>query len=121
MANRIKTNDMVKIISGDHKGEIARVIKMLPGKSQALLDGIGQRTRHIAKSMTNPMGGKRDIQVPIHLSKLALVIDEKSKKTSRIGYKVAEKGIKNRVARQGNDKVIADSVSSKSAVKKGDK
>jgi large subunit ribosomal protein L24 len=41
--------------------------------------------------------------VPIH--KVALVIDEKTNKTSRVGYKTAE-GAKSRVAKQANNKEI---------------
>ncbi len=105
MARRIIKGDMVKIISGDDKGKIAQVTKVLADKNQVLLDGIGMRTRHVAKSLYNPMGGKRDVQVPVDLSKVALVIDEKAGKTSRVGYKMAD-GKKIRVARQAKDAEI---------------
>lgn len=112
MANRIKVNDLVKIISGDNKGKVARVTKVMADKNQVMLEGIGNRVRHMAKSYFNPMGGKRDIQTGINISKVALVVDEKSNKTSRVGYKT-EDGKKVRVAKQHNDKKIVDGVASK--------
>ena len=53
----------------------------------------------------NPRGGKKDIHKPVNLSKLALVVDEKSGKTSRVGY-VVNDGAKTRVARQLKNKEI---------------
>lgn len=105
MARRIIKGDLVKIISGNNKGKTARVTQVIPSKNQVLLEGIGNRVRHVAKSHFNPMGGKHDIQVPIDLSKVALVIDEKTGKTSRVGFKIVD-GKKVRIARQASNKVI---------------
>lgn len=106
MANRILQGDLVKIIAGDDKGKIAKVVKINAKKGLVILEGVGNRTRHLKKSMYNPMGGKREIQVGISLSNVALVVDEKAGKTSRIGYKLDGEN-KTRVARQNNNKVIA--------------
>ncbi len=107
MAKRILKGDLVKIIAGDDKGKIAKVISTNAKKNTVILEGIGNRTRHMRKSMYNPMGGKREIQVGIDMSKVALVVDEKAAKTSRVGYKIDSEGNKTRVARQNNNKVIA--------------
>lgn len=114
MAQRILQGDLVKIIAGDDKGKTAKVIKVNAKKNQVALEGIGKRTRHMRKSMYNPMGGKRDIQVGIDISKVALVVDEKAGKTSRIGYKTDE-GNKTRVARQNSNKAIATAKAKKGA------
>lgn len=105
MANRIKKGDSVKIISGADKGTTGKVLAVLPKKDVALIEGVGNKVRHIRPNQLNPQGGKRDIQVPVELSKVALVVDEKSSKTSRIGYKVTESG-KVRVAKQAKNKEI---------------
>ncbi len=105
MANRIKKGDSVKIISGADKGTTGKVLAVLPKKGVALIEGVGNKVRHIRPNQLNPQGGKRDIQVPVELSKVALVVDEKSSKTSRIGYKVTASG-KVRVAKQAKNKEI---------------
>lgn len=110
MASRIKTGDLIKIISGANKGKIAKATQVLPAKNQVLLEGIGERTRHQKRSLYNPNGGKKKIQVPVALSKVALVHDEKAAKTSRVGFKIDSEGQKQRIARQANDKLITDQI-----------
>ncbi len=71
-----------------------------------MIEGIGQKHRHLKPSAINPRGGHRDIHVPTPLHKVALVIDEKSGKTSRVGYIKNGDGKVTRVARQANSKEI---------------
>lgn len=103
---RIRTGDTVKIMTGSNKGTTGKVVKVLPDKHAALVEGVGTRTRKIKPSQLNPTGGSKDIHTPINLSKLALVHDDKTGATSRIGYNVTAKGEKTRVARQAKNKEI---------------
>lgn len=103
---RIKKGDTVKIISGAQKGTTAKVMAVLNDKQAVLLEGIGQRHRHFKGNALNPRGGSRDIHVPVPLGKVALVIDDKSGKTSRVGYVKNADGGTTRVARQANSKEI---------------
>lgn len=103
---RIRKGDTVKIISGSDKGTTAKVLAVLTSKDAVLLEGIGQKHRHIKPNQLNPRGGSKDIHVPTPLSKVALVIDEKSGKTSRVGYVKNADGGTTRVARQANSKEI---------------
>lgn len=106
MASRIKKGDKVKIIAGHLKGSTATVESVLPKKNAALLEGVGTRTRQVKPSQLNPMGGSKNIHTPVALSKLALVTDEKTSKTSRVGYSKNADGVKVRVARQAKNKEI---------------
>lgn len=103
MANRIKKDDLVKIISGSDKGTTGKVLSVTA--KGALVEGVGLGHRHVKPNQLNPRGGKKDIHVPVSLHKLALVTDEKTSKTSRVGYKVSD-GVKARVARQQKNKEI---------------
>ena len=105
MTQRIHKDDIVKIIAGANKGTTGKVLAVLPQQNAALVGGVGVKTRHIRPNQLNPRGGKKDIQVPVDLSKLALVVDEKSAQTSRVGYSTKD-GVKVRVARQLNNKEI---------------
>lgn len=105
MAQRIRKDDLVKVIAGKNKGITGKVLSVLPAKNMALVEGVGLGHRHVKPSQINPRGGKKDIHVGISLHKLALVVDEKTSKTSRVGYKVAD-GVKARVARQQKNKEI---------------
>lgn len=106
MAQRIQKGDKVKIMSGDHKGTTATVQAVLAKKNAALLEGIGVKKRQVKPTRINPMGGTREIHTPVPLSKLALVTDAKTGKTSRVGYSKNADGAKVRLARQANNKEI---------------
>jgi large subunit ribosomal protein L24 len=106
MARRIQKNDIVKIIAGTHKGTTGKVLAVLPKKNAALVEGIGTMHRHVKPSQLNPRGGSKDIHVATPLHKLALVVDEKTSKTSRVGYTKNADGAKVRVARQSKNKEI---------------
>lgn len=103
---RIKKGDTVKLISGAQKGTTAKVLAVLTAKNAVLLEGIGQSSRKIKPTQLNPYGGQRDIHAPVPLHKVALVVDEKSAKTSRVGYTKNADGKKVRLARQVNNKEI---------------
>lgn len=105
MAQRIRKDDLVKVIAGKNKGTTGKVLSVLPAKNMALVEGVGLGHRHVKPSQINPRGGKKDIHVGISLHKLALVVDEKTSKTGRVGYKVTD-GVKARVARQQKNKEI---------------
>ncbi len=106
MARRIQTGDTVKVISGSNKGTTAKVLAVLPKKNAALIENVGLKHRKVKPSQLNPTGGHKDIHVPTPLHKLALVIDEKSAKTSRVGYVKNVDGAKVRLARQAKNKEI---------------
>ena len=103
MATRIRKDDIVKIISGDNKGTTGKVLAVTA--NGVLVEGVGLKTRHVRPSQLNPRGGKKDIHVAVPAHKVALVADEKTAKTSRVGYKVTD-GVKTRVARQLKNKEI---------------
>lgn len=103
MAQRIKKDDIVKIISGSNKGTTGKVLSV--SANGVLVEGVGLKTRNVKPSQLNPRGGKKDIHVALPMHKVALVVDEKAATTSRIGYKVTA-GVKTRVARQLKNKEI---------------
>lgn len=70
MAKCLKVGDRVKVIAGDHKGEVASIVKVDKANHKAMLKDINVRTRHIKASRHNPRGGKKDIHVGIDFSNL---------------------------------------------------
>jgi large subunit ribosomal protein L24 len=106
MARRIHKDDIVKIISGSNKGTTGKVLAVLNKDNAALVEGVGTKHRHVKPNQLNPRGGSKDIHVPTPLHKLALVVDEKAGKTSRVGYVKNADGAKIRLARQAKNKEI---------------
>lgn len=105
MGVRIKVGDTVKIISGSNKGATGKVTKVAPSENKVFIEGIGNRTRHMRRSAYR-QAGKKDIQVGIDASNVALVIDTKAGTTSRVGYGKDKDGKTVRIARQANNREI---------------
>jgi large subunit ribosomal protein L24 len=103
---RIHKDDTVKVMTGKNKGTTGKVLAVDTKKATVLIEGVGVGHRHVRPSQVNPRGGKKDIHVPMDISKVALVVDEKTGKTSRVGLVKNTEGSKTRVARQVNNKEI---------------
>lgn len=103
---RILKGDKVKIISGANKGTTGTVLQVLTKQQAVLIEGVGELHRHIKPSQLNPRGGHKDIHVPVSLHKVALIVDEKSGKTSRVGRLKTVDNKTVRIAKQNNDKEI---------------
>jgi len=103
---RIRKDDIVKIITGSKKGTTGKVLKVNTKNNTVLIEGVGVGHRHVKPSQLNPTGGKKDIHVPMDISKVALVVDTKTGKTSRVGMIKNADGGKTRVARSLKNKEI---------------
>ncbi len=102
MARHIKKGDLVQVISGDQKGVTGRVIRVIPGKNQALVEGINLAYKHVRPSQKNPQGGRIRIERPIHLSNL-LPVHPKTNKGTRVHFATDSKGVKKRLALDGTE------------------
>lgn len=105
MGTRIKTGDMVKIITGKEKGKTGKVVKIDLKEDLVFIDGIGKRTRHMRPTQ-HQKGGKKEIHGGLQASNVKLLIDEKTGATSRVGYVKNADGKTVRVARQANNREI---------------
>jgi large subunit ribosomal protein L24 len=103
---RIKKDDLVKIIAGAKKGTTGKVLSVDAKNNTVLIEGVGVGHRHVKPSQLNPTGGKKDIHVPMDISKVALIVDEKTGKTSRVGLVKNADGNKTRVAKSMKNKEI---------------
>ncbi len=103
---KIKTGDLVKVISGGEKGKTAKVLSVISKQNKVVLEGIGLRKRFIKPSVANPQGGTKEIHVGLDISKVALINPDNPNKTTRVGFEVKKDGTKVRVARQAGNKEI---------------
>ena len=94
---KIKKGDEVVVISGKYKGVKGAVLEARPTEFRVVVAGVNRHKWHV-KPTQNEAGHIVDREAPIHVSNVALV-DPKTKKPTRVGYKV-EKGKKVRVAKK---------------------
>ncbi|MDR1207467.1 MAG: 50S ribosomal protein L24 [Rickettsiales bacterium] len=99
---KIKKGDEVVVISGKYKGVKGKVLEARPVESRVVVAGVNRTKRHIKPTQDKP-GHILDIEGAIHVSNVAIV-DPKSKKATRIGYKV-EGGKKTRIAKKSGTEV----------------
>jgi large subunit ribosomal protein L24 len=102
MAAKIKKGDRVQVLTGRDKGKRGEVIAVMPTESRALVQGVHMVKRHQKPQGMSQPGGILEKEAPIHLSNLAL-IDPKSDKPTRVGFKLLGDGKKVRVARPSGE------------------
>ena len=69
----VKKNDIVKVISGNHRNSTGKVLQVFPDKGQVLVEGIRIIKKHARKSQDQPEGGIIEREGPIHISNVKLV------------------------------------------------
>ena len=101
--NRIKKGDNVIVIAGNSKGKTGKVLTVIPEKDRVIVEGVAMVSKHTKPNAKNPQGGIVKQEASIHVSNVALV-DPKSGKATRIGYK-GEDGKKVRVAKKSGEEI----------------
>lgn len=102
MKVKIKKNDEVIVISGKYKGVSGKVLTAMPSECRVIVAGVNRVKKHIKPTQDKP-GHIEDVERSIHVSNVAL-IDPKTKKPTRVGYKVAD-GKKVRVAKKSGTEI----------------
>jgi large subunit ribosomal protein L24 len=104
MAAKIRKGDRVQVLAGRDKGKRGEVLRVMPTEDRALVQGVHVVKRHQKPRGMNAPGGIQEKEAPIHLSNLAL-IDPKSDKPTRVGFRLLEDGKKVRVSK-GSGEVL---------------
>ena len=97
MSLRIKKNDLVIVLSGEHKGDKGRVMEVLPSIGKVLVEGVNKVKRHTRPTVKNREGGIIEKEAPLPISKVAIV-DTKTDKATRFKASTNADGKKIRVA-----------------------
>ncbi|MDR3424196.1 MAG: 50S ribosomal protein L24 [Alphaproteobacteria bacterium] len=100
---KIKTKDKVIVLTGKDKGKTGEITHVSPKDNRVVVSGVNMVARHTKPSQANPQGGIIRKEAPIHASNVAL-IDPKTSKATRVGYKDV-KGEKTRIARRSGEEV----------------
>jgi len=74
MASRIRVNDMVKVISGDSKGKVGKVLEVLKN-DKAVVEGVNIKTKHTKPMKEGESGSIVKKEAPIHMSNIRISDD----------------------------------------------
>ena len=98
---KLKKGDLVRVISGESKGQEGKILSIDTKKHRALVEGVNMVSRHTKPNAKNTQGGIVKQEGSIHVSNLMYVengktvrlgrsTDEKSGKTVRISKATKE-------------------------------
>ena len=99
---KIKRDDNVLVIAGEHKGSTGRVIKVINDQNKVIVEGVNVIKKHSKPSAQNPQGGIVEKEAPIHVSNISLTTPDGQ--ATRVGYRL-EDGNKVRFAKKNNEVV----------------
>ena len=100
---KIKKGDTVIVLTGKSKGKTGQVLKAMPKDDKVIVAGCNTVKKHQKPTQEGP-GGIFEKEMPIHVSNVAL-IDPKSSKPTRVGYKIEKDGTKKRIAKRSGAEV----------------
>jgi large subunit ribosomal protein L24 len=86
---KIKKGDLVKVMSGEAKGDTGKVLSVNRVSNRALVEGVNKVKKHSKPNAKHPNGGIVEMEASIHVSNLMLV--DGAGKASRTGRKLDEK------------------------------
>jgi len=91
----VKKGDTVIVLSGESKGKTGKVIRVFPGRSMVLVEGINMVKRHMKSTKDGTKGQIVDKHHPIHASKVSLsggsgTSGSKNSKEKKIAQKTAK-------------------------------
>ncbi len=72
MKMKLKRNDDVIVLNGDHKGKSGKILRVLRDKSKVVVEGVALAKKHIKKSQQHPEGAIIEMEQPIHYSNVML-------------------------------------------------
>ncbi len=82
---KLKSGDLVKVITGANKGSEGKIVKVLTKKYRAIVEGVNMVSKNVKPSAQNPQGGQNKFEAPIHISNLMLL--EKGNVT-KVGFRM---------------------------------
>lgn len=96
----VKKEDKVLVLTGKDRGKTGRVLRVLPGKGRALVEGVAFVKRHTrANPAKNIKGGIVERESSVHVSNLKVICSECGEPT-RVAHLVLEDGRKVRACKK---------------------
>jgi large subunit ribosomal protein L24 len=86
MAAKIKKGDRVVLLAGKDKGQQGRVVKVMPKDERVVVEGLNIAKRHTKPTQSDPQGGIKNKEMPVHVSNVAIV--DSAGKPTRVGFRM---------------------------------
>jgi len=97
---KLKKGDLVRVISGESKGQEGKVLEINTKKQRVLVEGVNMISKHTKPNAKSPQGGIVKQEGSVHISNLMFV---ENGKTVRIGRKVEASGKIVRISKKSKE------------------
>ncbi|MDX2198323.1 MAG: 50S ribosomal protein L24 [Phycisphaerae bacterium] len=86
MAARIRKDDLVQVISGEHRGARGKVLRLVKDGDRVIIEGVNMVYKHLRPSRQAPQGGRVQREASIHISNV-LPVDPATGKPTRVRFR----------------------------------
>ncbi|MDP2691846.1 MAG: 50S ribosomal protein L24 [Candidatus Gracilibacteria bacterium] len=98
---KLKVGDSIIVIAGKNKGKTGKITATNEEKNTVIVEKVNMKVKHHKKTMAAP-GQKIESEAPLHASNV-MIIDPKTNKRSRIGYRILKTGKKERFSKASGE------------------
>ncbi len=105
---KLHVGDTVKVMTGRDKGVVGKILTIDRKKNRVVVEGANMVYKHVRPSQRNPQGGRLQKEMSLDISNV-MVMCPKTNKPTRVGYRYASDGSKERYAKKSG--VALDTIS----------
>ncbi|MFC1514538.1 50S ribosomal protein L24 [Candidatus Omnitrophota bacterium] len=95
----LRKGDMVAILKGKDRGKTGKILKVIPAKTQAIVEGVNIAKKHMRRRSEQQPSGIIEMPRPLHISNLGLWCSS-CKRPVRFSVKVTEDKSKLRLCKK---------------------
>lgn len=99
---KIKKDDKVIIICGKDKGKSGKVMQVFPKERKVVVEGLNIRNKNIKPRKQGEKGQRIEFAASMDASNVMLV-DSRSGRPTRVGYKILENKEKVRISKKSGE------------------
>ncbi|OQX91589.1 MAG: 50S ribosomal protein L24 [candidate division Zixibacteria bacterium 4484_95] len=99
---RVRKGDTVRVISGNDKGQVGKVLKTFPKSNRIIVEGVHLIKRHTRPTQKNRKGGIIEKEGEISASNV-MFFDLRTNAPARIGYRKLTDGTKVRINKKSGE------------------
>ena len=93
---KLKKGDTVKVISGNDRGKVGKILKVFPETNRIIIEGVKLIKRHTRPTQKNRKGGIIEKEGPVNSSNV-IYFDSRSNTVARLGHRILTDGKKVRI------------------------
>lgn len=94
LKTHVHAGDLVKVISGNHRGSEGKILQVNRAKHQVVIEGVRMIKKHVRRSQEQPNGAIIEREGPIHISNVKLLEKGTREGAVKEGKEAKSKGTK---------------------------